>query len=94
MANGAYAVANGIRRMAADQKIPVSRSKAEIVSPLCQATRNGSDIPRGSDGYVILYATPDFPAAFIEVIVRNRFTRKKHRELLLKEVLRNQAART
>jgi hypothetical protein len=39
-----------------------------------------------ADGYAILYATPDFAAAFIEVIVRDRFARKKHRELLLKEV--------
>ena len=34
-----------------------------------------------SDGYAILYATPDFAAAFIEVIVRDRFARKKHRDL-------------
>jgi hypothetical protein len=46
-----------------------------------------------SDGYAILYATPDFAAAFIEVIVRDRFARKKHRELLLKEVTERAWAR-
>ena len=44
-----------------------------------------------ADGYAILYATPDFAAAFIEVIVR--FARKKHRELLLKEVTERAWAR-
>ncbi len=37
-------------------------------------------------GYTVLYATPDFATAFIEVVVRDRFTRKRHREVLLKEV--------
>jgi len=39
-----------------------------------------------ADGYGVLYATPDFATAFIEVIVRDRFTRKRKREVLLKEV--------
>jgi hypothetical protein len=39
-----------------------------------------------ADGYTLLYATPDFATAFIEVIVRDRFTRQQQREVLLKEV--------
>lgn len=37
-------------------------------------------------GHAVLYTTPDFATAFIEVIVRDRFTRKRQREILLKEV--------
>ena len=39
-----------------------------------------------ADGFTSLYVSPDFATAFIEVIVRDRFTRKKQREVLLKEV--------
>ncbi len=37
-------------------------------------------------GYTVLYCSPDFAAAFIETIVRDRFTRTRQREVLLKEV--------
>ncbi len=37
-------------------------------------------------GYTVLYCSPDFTAAFIETIVRDRFTRTRQREVLLKEV--------
>lgn len=46
-----------------------------------------------TDGYAVLYATPDFATAFIEVIVRDRFTRKRQREVLLKEVTERAWAR-
>lgn len=37
-------------------------------------------------GFTILYASPDFATAFIEVVVRDRFARTKVREIGLKEV--------
>ena len=38
------------------------------------------------DGFTILYASPDFATVFIETIVRDRFTRRNQREVLLKEI--------
>lgn len=38
------------------------------------------------DGFTVLYASPGFATAFIETIVRDRFTRRDQREVLLKEV--------
>jgi len=37
-------------------------------------------------GFTVLYTSPDFATAFIEVVVRDRFTRMKEREIGLKEV--------
>ena len=39
-----------------------------------------------ADGFAVLYASPEFATAFIETIVRDRFTRRDQREVLLKEV--------
>lgn len=39
-----------------------------------------------ADGYTVLYAAPDFATAFIETVVRDRFTGKRPREIPLKEV--------
>ena len=39
-----------------------------------------------TSGFTVLYAAPDFATAFIEVVVRDRFRRKKDREIALKEV--------
>lgn len=39
-----------------------------------------------ADGYTVLYAAPDFTTAFVETVVRDRFTRKRPREILLKEI--------
>lgn len=39
-----------------------------------------------ADSYTVLYAAPDFATAFIETIVRDRFTRKRQREVVFKEV--------
>ena len=36
------------------------------------------------DGFTVLYASPEFATAFIEIIVRDRFTRKNQREVLLR----------
>jgi hypothetical protein len=34
-----------------------------------------------ADGFTVLYASPDFATAFIETVVRDRFTRKRQREV-------------
>ncbi len=39
-----------------------------------------------ADNYTVLYAAPDFATAFIETVVRDRFTRKRQRDIVLKEV--------
>jgi hypothetical protein len=39
-----------------------------------------------ADGFTILYISPELATAFIETIVRDRLTRKRRREVLLKEV--------
>lgn len=39
-----------------------------------------------SDGFTVLYAAPDFATTFIETVVRDRFTHKHEREVLLREV--------
>lgn len=46
-----------------------------------------------ADGYTALYATSDFATAFVEVIVRDRFTRKRQRAVLLKEVTERASVR-
>ena len=37
-------------------------------------------------GYAVLYASPDFATAFIETVVRDRFTHRRERRVALKEV--------
>ena len=39
-----------------------------------------------SSGYTVLYASPDFATAFIETVVRDRFTHRRDRPVALKEV--------
>lgn len=39
-----------------------------------------------ADGFTVLYAAPDFATAFIETVVRDRFTQKADREIALREV--------
>ena len=46
-----------------------------------------------ADGFAVLYASPEFATAFIETIVRDRFTRRDQREVLLKEVTERAWAR-
>ena len=45
-----------------------------------------------SSGFTVLYATPDFATAFIEVVVRDRFVRAKLREINVKEVTQRSTA--
>ena len=37
-------------------------------------------------GYTVLYAAPDFATAFVETVVRDRFTRRRNRNVGLKEI--------
>lgn len=37
-------------------------------------------------GYTVLYASPDFATAFIETVVRDRFTHQRNRRVALREV--------
>ena len=37
-------------------------------------------------GYTVLYASPDFATAFIETVVRDRFTHRRERRVALREV--------
>lgn len=50
------------------------------------ATPGDSRFCSKADGFTVLYASPEFATAFIETIVRDRFTRTDQREVLLKEV--------
>ena len=38
------------------------------------------------DGFTLLYAAPDFATAFVEVVVRDRFTHKRTRRIRLVEI--------
>ncbi len=50
--------------------------------------------PCGTEsGFTVLYVTPDFATAFIELVVRDRLTRANDREILLKEVTTRSQAR-
>lgn len=44
-------------------------------------------------GFKVLYAAPEFATAFIEVVVRDRFTRAKNREIALNEITLRSSAR-
>ena len=44
-------------------------------------------------GYTVLYASPDFATAFIETVVRDRFTHQWDRRILLREVTERAWAR-
>ena len=37
-------------------------------------------------GYTVLYASPDFATAFVETVVRDRFTRRRNRNVGLEEI--------
>ena len=56
-----------------------------LASPLgtsAAASRFGSR----SAGYTVLYTSPDFGTAFIETVVRDRFTRRRQRNVVLREI--------
>ena len=54
-------------------------------SPLGTAPADSRFCSRDA-GYTVLYAAPDFATAFIETVVRDRFTRQRQREVTLREV--------
>ena len=53
--------------------------------PLGTAPADSRFCSRGG-GYTVLYASPDFATAFIETVVRDRFTHRRERRVALKEV--------
>jgi hypothetical protein len=46
-----------------------------------------------ADGYSVLYVAPDFVTAFVETVVRDKFTREGQREILLNEITERAWAR-
>ena len=48
---------------------------------------------RKEDAYTVLYASPDFATAFLETVVRDRFMRRRRREIGLVEVTKRGWAR-
>ena len=56
-----------------------------LASPL-GAGRADSRFCSRDAGYTVLYASPDFTTAFIETVVRDRFTRRRNRDVGLKEI--------
>ena len=56
-----------------------------LASPL-GATPAASRFCSRDAGYTVFYASPDFGTAFIETVVRDRFTRRRQRNVALMEV--------
>ena len=56
-----------------------------LASPLGTVSADSRFCTRGA-GYTILYTSPDFTTAFIETIVRDRFTRQRQRIIRMQEV--------
>ena len=56
-----------------------------LTSPLGTASADSRFCAK-ADGYMVLYASPDFATVFIETVVRDRFMRRQRREILLKEI--------
>ena len=56
-----------------------------LTSPLGTASADSRFCAK-ADGYMVLYASPDFATVFIETVVRDRFMRRRRREILLKEI--------
>ena len=63
-------------------RIMPARHAAKPLGTVPADSRFGS---RGG-GYTVLYASPDFATAFIETVVRDRFTHRRERRVALKEV--------
>lgn len=57
-----------------------------LISPLGTVSADSRFCSK-ADGHTVLYASPDFATAFIETVVRDRFMRRRRREIQLKEVL-------
>ena len=56
-----------------------------LASPLGTAPADSRFCSK-TGSYKMLYASPDFATSFIETVVRDRFVRRRRREILLKEV--------
>ena len=56
-----------------------------LVSPLDSGRADSRFCSRDA-GYTVLYASPDFATAFVETVVRDRFTRRRNRDVGLKEI--------
>ena len=52
-------------------------------TPLGSSPADSRFCSRGA-GYSVLYASPDFATAFIETVVRDRFMRRRDRDVALK----------
>ena len=60
--------------------------------PLGTVSADSRFCSRGG-GYTVLYASPDFATAFIETVVRDRFTHQRGRQIALREVTERAWAR-
>ena len=59
--------------------------RRHLVSPLGTVPADSRFCFRTAD-YTVLYAAPDFITAFVETVLRDRFTRRRDREIALREV--------
>ena len=59
--------------------------RRHLVSPLGTVPSDSRFCSRTAD-YTVLYAAPDFITAFVETVLRDRFTRRRDREIALREV--------
>ena len=63
-----------------------------VAKPLGTVTADSRFCSRGG-GYTVLYASPDFATAFVETVVRDRFTYQRERRVALREVTERAWAR-
>ena len=56
-----------------------------LASPLGTVPADSRFCSRNA-GYTVLYASPDFATAFLETVVRDKFTRSRLREVAVKEI--------
>ena len=56
-----------------------------LVSPLDSGHADSRFCSRDA-GYTVLYASPDFATAFVETVVRDRFTRRRNRNVGFKKI--------
>jgi hypothetical protein len=77
-----------VAQILVEQDLPASIRifpRAYLESPLGTAASDSRFCAK-ADEFSLLYTAPEFATAFVEVIVRDRFTRKSQREIFLKEV--------
>ena len=79
---------NRIRAVLSQAELPPSyriMPGRYLPSPL-GTTLSDSRFCSRSDGYTMLYASPCFATAFIETVVRDRFVRRRKREIAFREI--------